>query len=114
MCEFIKVEDLATNAFIEISDDEISLDVLEKYGNAVIKELNKRGKTAALLMSRNYISLVSERSDFFKIEGSTIKIRNNRDETVKELIKIRHNMAQDLVEAYTSYKPKAIICGELP
>lgn len=108
MCEFIKIEELAANAMIELDSKEISLEKLEKYGNAVVGELREQGKTAVLLMSRDYISMVSKKSDFFSVEDSTIRIRTDREvHQLKE--KIRYTMTVELIKAYTGKNPLNVL-----
>ena len=108
MCEFIEIEELAANALIEKNSNEISLQDLERYGNAVIEEMENRGKNAVLLMSRDYFSLFSKKSDFFSVDESVVRIKEGIGiPQLKE--SIRYNMNIESIRACRSERALSIL-----
>lgn len=74
-CFYIGIEELAANAMVKIIDRgydkeglKISLSTLEKYGDEVIRELERRGEKAALLLSRDRtLQFIRFNSDLFEL-----------------------------------------------
>ena len=113
MCFYIRAEDLAANAFIEIlktNEDAqterccVTLAELEAYGNQVIQFLNERGEKAVLILSRENTSLMFRNySDFFEEvetnEGASVALKAGK--MVSDLIeKFRTYLSLDLMMAF--------------
>ena len=113
MSEFIRIEDLAAIALIELSEradrTNVSFEELEKYGKLVIKAYEMRGKSAALLMSRMLVSEFEKNySDLFSITAHVIYMKNGIDS--KDLRKsIRHAMTSEMIETFMDKKSLSAI-----
>jgi hypothetical protein len=82
---YIRIEDLAANAFIELLQrDEsrrfVTYDELERYGEQAVKVLAEKGEKAALLLSRNRTdAMFCDCSDFFEEERQGIRLKADKD-----------------------------------
>lgn len=82
---YIRIEDLAANAFIELLQrDEsrrfVTYDELEHYGEQAVKVLAEKGEKAALLLSRNHTeAMFCDYSDFFEEERQGIRLKADKD-----------------------------------
>lgn len=75
VCKFIRIEDLAANALIELIEKNNSRRVefhkLIKYGYAISSILHEKGDEVILLIQREYTNeLIRSYSDFFTIESN--------------------------------------------
>ncbi|MCL2135017.1 MAG: hypothetical protein FWH37_05620 [Candidatus Bathyarchaeota archaeon] len=84
MNQFIGIEDLAGNAFIELlrrgKNDSVTVEQLSKYGEKVQQYLSKSKEKVFLLDNENAVDAMEEKySDFFKVE------RPNQTDTIIKL-----------------------------
>lgn len=100
MCYYVRVEDLAANALIELLEKnpntrEVSIKALEKYGIEVIKLLEANdGEKGVLLLSRGRVlSMVKECSDLLGTKNidapnASIVLRGDKssEEYIEELV----------------------------
>lgn len=110
MCYLIQIEDLVSNALIELINKrnirEVSLHTVEKYGEAVIKYLNKHNDKALLMLSRDRTnSFIQRYENFFElkdIENSSIVILKDNiteDDLIKEF---RGYLSLDVLMAFVN------------
>ena len=114
---FIKIEDLAANAFIEILKENeelyitecyVTLSELEAYGRRVVKYLSEHGTEAVLVLSReDTLRMFREYPVFFEEaeteNGSAIALKSGR--TVSDLIKnFRTYIPMELLLAFMNTK----------
>lgn len=111
---YIKIEDLAANAFIELLQrDEnhrfVTYNELERYGEQAVKVLTEKGEKAALLLSRNRTdAMFCDCSDFFEEERQGIRLKADKDR--KALIEhFRGYLPIDVLLALVDERSKKIL-----
>lgn len=92
MCFYIGIKDLAANGLIEMlkvnqNNRFISYNKIKSYGNEVVRNLNKSGKQAVLILSRKETSeLFHDYSDYFEETADSsgepgIQLKSGKDVT---------------------------------
>ena len=113
MCVYIGIEDLASNALIEImSENEskrfVSYIELESYGNEVVNFLTAKGEKAVLILSRESTNAMFRNySDIFKetVKSEQLGIELKEGITVEALIrKFRGYLSWDVLLAFVNKK----------
>ena len=110
MCTFVSMEDLVSNALIEILEikniREVAFASLNDYGIKVVELLEKNDEKAVLLLSKFYTDeLIRNYSDFFCIretsDGDTICLKEGI--TAEDLRKqFRAYLSVDLLLAFVN------------
>ena len=111
MCFYIGIEDLAANALIELlRTDEtkrfVTYGEVEKYGNAVVRILQKQDKAVLILSRNNTDAFFQDYSEFFeeqKGENGAPGIRLKDEKKISDLIQqFRGYLALDVLLAFVS------------
>lgn len=110
MCFYIKIEDLAANALIEMLKKNqgrfVSYDDLRAYGTKVVELLSEQGEKAVLIMSREDTStLLRDYTDFFEERevNSRIGLYLKDEKTTTDLVQqFRGYLAFDVLLALMS------------
>lgn len=116
MYTFIRIENVAANALIELlekrNEREVSFDMIVRYGTRVAQFLQESfNEEPVLLLSRKYqINMIENYSDFFEADlsvgGQGVSFRSkgeDRQETIEILTKnFRCPMGMQLQEAFLS------------
>lgn len=104
-CLFL--EDMIANAFIELNSKnvnikELSLDLVEKYGNEVSKKLKEQNKRVAFCLSRDATEEIKERyKRYFTFNDKISSVILNDEISVSELIvRFRKYLPLDQLFAY--------------
>ena len=109
MSYYIRLEDLAANAFIALlkqsnKDRFISYKQLEEYGSEVLSILHNKSIEAILLLSRELtLNMYMEYSDYFEEmkKGDSLGLQLKDDVNIDQLInKFRGYLAWDVLLAF--------------
>lgn len=112
MCFYIRIEDLAANAMIEVLKNGnrrfLTYDEIEKYGMEVVGILNEKNEKAVLILSRKYTdNFLREYSDFFeeKTENDLLGISLKEGKDLEDLISyFRGYLSLDVLLAFADNK----------
>lgn len=106
---YIGIEDLAANALIELLQKNskhsfITYDVIEAYGNRVLKVLSSKGDKAVLILSRDSTeAMFRNYSDYFeeKEYDGKLGIKLNNEKNLDDLImQFRGYLDIDVLKAF--------------
>lgn len=107
MYKYIGIEDLVSNALIEIMSNDascrkVSLKALSAYGAVVVKLLSTGGNHAILLLTRDSTyGYIKDYSDYYHIDTIDGEEYIVADVDMQALRAIRGNFTVDLAEALT-------------
>lgn len=120
MCFYIRIEDLAANALIEMLKHDsskrfVSYHVMEKYGAEVVKILDAQNEKAVLILSRNSTNNFLHVYSQFFLEtskngnlGISLKDGKNKIDLIKQF---RGYLAVDVLLAFVNQASVAVLGG---
>lgn len=98
MCYYVGIESLAVGALVEIfrkrKTRSVSFKAIEKYGNAVVRHLERNGQQALLILSREHtLDFICDFSNYFEVDkpdsaNGAVRLKDSRD-------------IEDLVDAFS-------------
>jgi hypothetical protein len=119
MCMVLKMEDLTSNALIELiknkREGKVAFGQLESYGNNIVELLNDKGKDAIMPISEYTIKhFLNKYSDFFELkdEGSESYIYLKGDKNISDLRRsFRAYLPLEIISVFSSKKSLEPLLG---
>jgi len=117
MCYYIGIEDLVSNALIEIVEKtgrrEVRFADLNKYGEIIVKHLKSESKEAVFIFSKERThGFFHDCSDYFTLRENnddTVILLNDNVSTDVLRARFRVNLAFDLLKAFVNENALAVL-----